>query len=574
VRKNEVTGQERIYELLIQYDNRVSTVLKGTIASTLSDEVHNWMAYKLIEDQAQFPAKIEYLTTDLSGLKESSLALNVGTEQSIANQYARWYVWHNFKIWAEAVKIQEIESPDNVHFIAGKNPIKHEDDLRKIDAIGLALAPMNLDGFADFAGGVYCLLGADIKNAKIYGASFFIPVASGGSIRMSKTALKEVDNGTKVIGKLDGTIKLWPKLNFDVLSKLRNTAPTLADDVLLEIHDMVNKYPKVANNFSNQYAELLVKASEGRTKVLAQLNKLDDAALSSLTKDLENNAKFAQAFFDKVGKKPELVESWEKVMNAAENGAPILRKDINILTSLSKFDDNLISKIGTDRFDNFMKKLVEAHPKCKTCGNAGDALVGNMDDVLDDFYKVVIERAVKADGSLVTGFDDFLKEAGEQASKAKGAALTLKKLSRNWDEIAEGGWHLERFEGTIPDIETGHKLDALLKRTNPTTGADEFKSLEMKNWSSARSITGDTYSQFKAYITSGNKFEYYFSDGLTDALKGNFQNVFKDATKAEELWDLNSSFFRNLGEGEISSLDELIEAATDGDLIDLIDWVK
>jgi hypothetical protein len=217
---------------------------------------------------------------------------------------------------------------------------------------------------------------------------------------------------------------------------------------------------------------------------------------------------------------------------------------------------------------------VEAHPKCKTCGNAGDALVGNMDDVLDDFYKVVIERAVKADGSLVTGFDDFLKEAGEQASKAKGAALTLKKLSRNWDEIAEGGWHLERFEGTIPDIETGHKLDALLKRTNPTTGADEFKSLEMKNWSSARSITGDTYSQFKAYITSGNKFEYYFSDGLTDALKGNFQNVFKDATKAEELWDLNSSFFRNLGEGEISSLDELIEAATDGDLIDLIDWVK
>ena len=96
----------------------------------------------------------------------------------------------------------------------------------------------------------------------------------------------------------------------------------------------------------------------------------------------------------------------------------------------------------------------------------------------------------------------------------------------------------------------------------------------MKNWEAARSINGKNFLQFKAYITSGNKFEYHFRDGLKNAMKGNFQHVFKDATKAEELWDLNNSFFRNLGGGEISSLDELIEAATGGDLIDLIDWLK
>ncbi len=271
----------------------------------------------------------------------------------------------------------------------------------------------------------------------------------------------------------------------------------------------------------------------------------------------------------------ELVESWKKVMNAAENGAPILRKDIDILNSLSKFDDNLINKIGSDKFDNFLKKLIEANPNCKTCGSRGDALVGNMNDVLDDLRNVVISqgKALKADGSFVDGFAEFMTEAGEQASKAKAAALTLKKMSNNWYELSNGGWELYRFEGSIPDIETGHKLDALLRRTNPETGLYEYKSLEMKNWSSARSMPANKGSQFYAYIESGHKFEYYFPDGISDAMKSNFQNVFKDATKAQELWDVNPSFFMDLSD-DIQSVEDLIELANDGDLIDLINWVK
>ena len=256
-----------------------------------------------------------------------------------------------------------------------------------------------------------------------------------------------------------------------------------------------------------------------------------------------------------------LLNAYDDLFLAAKRANPVipdpgklLRNDLSSLRAFSKFDAQLKNKIGNTLYDNFTEKLIKANPKCKTCGNLGDPLVGELDNVMDDLYIVVTEKALKGNGDFVDGFTAFMQEAGEQASKAKGAALTLKKLSRNWDEITEGGWHLERFEGTIPDIETGHRLDALLKRENPTTGLDEFKSLEMKNWEAARSISGKIYSQFKAYITSGNKFKYYFSEGLTDAMKGNFQNVFKDISKAQEFWDANPSFFENFGFPDVEAL--------------------
>ena len=245
-----------------------------------------------------------------------------------------------------------------------------------------------------------------------------------------------------------------------------------------------------------------------------------------------------------------LVNGWNKISIAAKkansklpDAGKILRINIPSITSLSKFDDVLIAKIGTEQFDNFLEKLIKANPRCSTCGDAGDVLVGNLDKVLDDFYEVVTSKALKSDGSFVDGFGAFLAEAGEQASKAKGAALTLKKMANNMDEILEGGYSLKRFEGNIPDIETGHKLDLLLEKID----GDEIiqKSIEMKNWKQAYSIVEDTYEQFKAYLVSGKEFDYYFSDGLQDAMKVKFQNVFKNSAKAEELFNANPTYFIN-----------------------------
>ncbi|MEO9511542.1 MAG: hypothetical protein ABJN84_02450 [Flavobacteriaceae bacterium] len=349
------------------------------------------------------------------------------------------------------------------------------------------MAPLVGEGF-DFVNGVWYTYEGDIKNATISFASTIPFIYATASKNLGKVV--NLANGTTVVVK-----------------------------------------------FSEEATQRLVN-------VLKQLD-LDAAQLKKLSDDLVD-----EGFAEAITRNPELVDSWKGIGDAAKRANPdiadagkILRKDIKSLEAFAKFDADLISKVGQQRFDDFMTSLIKANPKCKTCGNAGSSLVGDLDDVLNDFHKVVTERAVKADGSLVDGFDDFLKEAGEQASKAKGAALTLKKMSKNWDELTQGGWSLNRFEGSIPDIETGHKLDALFKRTNPTTGATEFKSVEMKNWSSARSVSGSTYDQFKAYVTSGNGFEYLFSDGLSDAMKGNFQNVFKDASKATELFNANPSFF-------------------------------
>ena len=348
--------------------------------------------------------------------------------------------------------------------------------------------------------------------------------------------------------------------------------------------NIVNKLPDIV-------LEVSVKLAKG--KKILKFTKLDGLP-TDVVENFRDKVKglrekteqfledFRDASQDQLRKIVELdlIESWKGIGDAAKRANPdiadagkILRKDIKSLEVFAKFDADLISKVGQQRFDDFMTSLIKANPKCKTCGNAGSSLVGDLDDVLSDFHKVVTERAVKADGSLVDEFDDFLKEAGEQASKAKGAALTLKKMSKNWDELTQGGWSLNRFEGSIPDIETGHKLDLLFERKNPDTNRFEYKSVEMKNWSSARSISGSTYGQFKAYVTSGNGFEYYFSDGLSDAMKGNFQNVFKDASKAQELWDVNPSLFENLG---FPDVDALIGAANAGQLVNhpLLNFVK
>lgn len=56
-------------------------------------------------------------------------------------------------------------------------------------------------------------------------------------------------------------------------------------------------------------------------------------------------------------------------------------------------------------------------------------------------------------------------------------------------------------------------------------------------------------------------------------MKGNFQNVFKDATKAQELWDVNPSLFENLG---FPDVDALTGAANAGQLVNhpLLNFVK
>ena len=357
------------------------------------------------------------------------------------------------------------------------------------------------------------------------------------------------DHFDKFVQSPEMFVKLW--------DKFRGTN--------LNLENIFEKFPD-PNDFPGFY--------DNFTEVFIKDGDLLESAGDFLN-DIDGDQKLLNLFAGK----PEAVKAWDRIRTAAKNANPnlpdpgkILLTDIPSLTALSKFDDALINSIGQQRFDDFLEKLIKANPKCSTCGNAGDALVGNLDNVIEDFHKVVTERAVGPNGGFVQGFEDFMAEAGEQASKAKAAALTLKKMSNNWDELTEGGaYTFKRFEGDIPDIETGHQLDLYFEKV---VGNDVIrKSVEMKNWKQVQSISGITFSQFKAYLSSGNKFDYYFSDGLQDGMKNSFQNAFKDSAKATELFNSNPSFFQNLSP-DISEVQDLIDLANEDDLIDLINWAK
>ena len=136
-------------------------------------------------------------------------------------------------------------------------------------------------------------------------------------------------------------------------------------------------------------------------------------------------------------------------------------------------------------------------------------------------------------------------------------------------ELTQGGYTLKRFEGNIPDIETKHKLDLLFEKTE--NGRTTKRSIEVKNWANANTVG---YEQFKAYIESGHEFWYYFNNGLGDAMKTKFQNIFKNPAKAQELFDLNPNFFRNLSPGNINNADDLINMANDNTLKNHINWIK
>ncbi|MDY0781344.1 hypothetical protein [Tenacibaculum sp. IB213877] len=86
-------------------------------------------------------------------------------------------------------------------------------------------------------------------------------------------------------------------------------------------------------------------------------------------------------------------------------------------------------------------------------------------------------------------------------------------------------------------------------------------------------LASGTYEQFKAYVKSKREFKYYFNDNASQ-MKLKFQDVFKDADKAEELWELNKEFFKSLNNQRIKELDDLIDLAKNNELVDYINWIE
>jgi len=395
-----------------------------------------------------------------------------------------------------------------------------------------------------------------------------------------------IDGGLKGLAKLS---KAAPDVKTKVISELDIRGPTGKQITLDELDDLVYNTKRAVDNSQN---EQLIKAwkeanasalGTGKlnllnklTKVkynkfknfiddladestaLYRLNLLDDTDLLKLADDFDGFSDVLKIKF----KQPDYIDGWLAISKRAE-----MRLDEEILDAMFKLTTNHKSFVRTypTELDNIFKRLGEARAGCKECDSSKeiDLQVGNVKDIVND-----LEATISKVGDDAEGMQKFLKEMGESSKKAKGGTFTLKTLNGKWAELTEGGYTFTRFEGSIPDIETGHKLDLLFRNATK----NRTRSIELKNWKTVKTIKADETSQFYQYVKSKKEFRYYFNDNVAEAKKA-FQNIFKDAKKAKELWKLNPELFKSLNNKAIKNLDELIDLAKEEELINYINWV-
>ncbi|MDR2038615.1 MAG: hypothetical protein LBQ60_11895, partial [Bacteroidales bacterium] len=311
----------------------------------------------------------------------------------------------------------------------------------------------------------------------------------------------------------------------EILESLRDkfgvshyNAPERADDLVRYLDDAATGSLQKIKNYTdnlrsrqfNRLAEAIEKIPDEITQVrfIDELNSVSSGRVDDLLRKMNQNI--------------DMVDAWKYI------GRSEMRLDPDILESTARMIKSHPDFTAThsEMINHIYQSLGEARAVCKTCpgslGQTPDLQVGNMEDIIDNLNDAISKYAdlpgfaVPATGSTET----FLKEMAESGKKAKGGSFTLDLLKNRFNELSENGrYTLIRFEGTIPDIETGHKLDLYFE-----TLMGESKSVEIKNWSTARMVGEE---QFLAYIKSGKQFEYYFN-GTTTEMKTVFQNHFRN----------------------------------------------
>ncbi|WP_067145672.1 fibronectin type III domain-containing protein [Pseudotamlana agarivorans] len=343
--------------------------------------------------------------------------------------------------------------------------------------------------------------------------------------------------------------KLQGKISTENYAKLDNTVNQLEDDIKrlgkeTEYDDAIASF---TNNASESTQSLLAKLKDfpqlkiGLTGItdITLISKLDELTkteegleiLSRLNDDFVRlEGLSAYGVFKNNIKDPDYLDGWIAISKREE-----MRLDPSILESMKNLIKNNRTYITQNQelFDTLFERLAQARAGCKSCpsSNNMDTQVGYMEDIIDNLDDAITKYSREPSYN----FQGFLNDIKRTEKSAKGGVFTLTLLRSKIDEMSSGGFTFTRFEGSIPDIQSGHQLDLLF-----TKGRDPNlikRSIEIKNWKDANSVG---FEQFKAYISSGNDFLYYFN-GTQDAMKTSFKNVFKN--KAPELWDVRPEYF-------------------------------
>lgn len=280
----------------------------------------------------------------------------------------------------------------------------------------------------------------------------------------------------------------------------------------------------------------------------------DELEYSKFAEDMASNDDLFEAFCQN----PKLADAWDVLRRAGRNN---LKKDINVLQKVSE----ILEKPGIDDFVSNIRPIDSQIPS-----------FGSPTDFLEKFSFIhtdvpggqlpLIEELENL-SYFIDEFNDienvgvYLDEMVKSGEHFKGSSYGIELLKNNFDELSENGnYTIAAFESNI--LPGGnHRLDfKFIDVNNPTIE----KLIETKNWATPYSMTlPKNYSQFKAYVSSDIKFEYWFKGNATQ-MKNKFQTLFTYDTKVTELWIENSNFFTSKG---YNSIQQIVNDATNGYLV-------
>jgi len=149
------------------------------------------------------------------GLKEANALSN----QSVCNQYVKWFRDRLYTIDSFNHKSFKTESPADEYFLIGMNKVIYNENLALIDAVGLLLAPFGFDIVTDFAGSIYAGYYGDITQSSLYSAGVFMPFISGGMITEGRHLIKQLITGeAELVKSADGYLIRMIAKNGDEVS--------------------------------------------------------------------------------------------------------------------------------------------------------------------------------------------------------------------------------------------------------------------------------------------------------------------------------------------------------------------
>ena len=155
---------------------------------------------------------------------------------------ARFALWYRDRIYSSGVKQ---DSPADNCFYSGRNMVVYNENIARIDALGLILAPFSFDWVADAVGCVYSGIYCDFTNGTIYATGLFIPVVTTGALKgTSKALINGLRRGeSEIVAEGSGFVIKWISKEVDGLENLLKR---------LDSPEMIIAFKADFNNFTDE----------------------------------------------------------------------------------------------------------------------------------------------------------------------------------------------------------------------------------------------------------------------------------------------------------------------------------